>query len=516
MKTVRVEEKVIEEALNQTGFGKFNYKVLIVAIIITINSGISFENISLIMPAASCDYKMSTIAQDHIATSSLCGLAFGTYFWAFMAETKGRKLSLIIGLLLDGGANVIASVISNYYGFIICKFFNGVGQGPQFTVLFTYLAEFSPEKYREKLLSWLELPVIFGAIICAGIGWLIIPMEFTYISSSIFFFNPWNLFNLICSMVALLSAFLVIFLPETPKYLAETGQYTKLMDVLSQMFRENTGGTDNEYNERLKKLQLPEVNDLLAKVKSSTNECKDKSSFVKSFIKFIKQVKEIMKPPYLNRTLIVCVAMYGTTYSIFVVMLWTPEIFDRFAIFEEKYPNTSASICVISEKLYSKNATQDNIFNPENCPSKLDSTVFSHTIISSLAALPGGLWLPLFIDKFGYKLNFILASVMCCLLYIGLLFVRNSSQNLILTCLIDALSFGDSVIYYMLVNLYPTHLRVIAANLVAFVGHVGGMLSIIVVGYLIDDYCVLLIVMISVHVGVAAMFGFFIPKGLPT
>lgn len=102
MKTVRVEEKVIEEALNQTGkniflpnlnylilninfividdiiitiqgFGKFNYKVLIVAIIITINSGISFENISLIMPAASCDYKMSTIAQDHIATSSLCG-----------------------------------------------------------------------------------------------------------------------------------------------------------------------------------------------------------------------------------------------------------------------------------------------------------------------------------------------------------------------------------------------------------------------------------------------------------
>ncbi|XP_074094325.1 putative transporter svop-1 isoform X2 [Cotesia typhae] len=131
MKTVRVEEKVIEEALNQTGFGKFNYKVLIVAIIITINSGISFENISLIMPAASCDYKMSTIAQDHIATSSLCGLALGTYFWAFMAETKGRKLSLIVGLLLDGGANVIASVVSNYYGFIICKFFNGVGFHPR-------------------------------------------------------------------------------------------------------------------------------------------------------------------------------------------------------------------------------------------------------------------------------------------------------------------------------------------------------------------------------------------------
>lgn len=43
--------------------------------------------------------------------------------------------------------------------------------------------------------------------------------------------------------------------------------------------------------------------------------------------------------------------------------------------------------------------------------------------------------------------------------------------------------------------------RVIASNLVAFVGYIGGTVSIIVVGYLVDDHCLTLIVIISAHVG---------------
>lgn len=49
----------------------------------------------------------------------------GPYFWAGMADMKGRKFSLIISLFLHGFTDGLGSIISNYWGFIVCKFFNG-------------------------------------------------------------------------------------------------------------------------------------------------------------------------------------------------------------------------------------------------------------------------------------------------------------------------------------------------------------------------------------------------------
>lgn len=39
----------------------------------------------------------------------------------------------------------------------------------------------------------------------------------------------------------------MIFLPETPKYLAETGEHKKLIDLLCQMYHENTGLPHDNY-----------------------------------------------------------------------------------------------------------------------------------------------------------------------------------------------------------------------------------------------------------------------------
>ncbi|XP_057333184.1 synaptic vesicle glycoprotein 2B-like [Microplitis mediator] len=512
MNTSRVDEKIVQTALNETGFGKFNYKVLIIVTLILINTGISFENVSFVIPAATCDYKMSTIAQNCLAISFLLGMALGSYFWACMAETRGRKISLIYGLLLDGCSNVLASVISNYYGFVICKFFNGVGLSAQFTVIYTYLGEFQPDDYRDRMLSWMELPFIFGTILNAGISWIIIPLKFSYISeTTFFFFNPWNLYILVCALIAFFATFCLTFLPETPKYLAETGQYTQLMHVLCQMYRQNTGKSDIKYRQCLTALNNPDVKDLLSKVKSSNKTNENKPGFAKKFIKFIEQVKEIMKPPYLNRTLITCVSMYGTSFALSLIIVWIPEIFERFATFEEKYPNMTASVCLVSEKLCSTNATLKNGFNSYACPYELDYTVYVRTIILCLAAVPAAVWLPLFIDKIGYKFYLISTNTVVGFLYIGLLFVKNSSQNLILSCVINGIGFGDYIINCMLVSLYPTHLRVIASSLMAFIRYVGIFVSIFLVGYLIDSQCMLLIILITTHIGVATIFAFFIP-----
>ena len=49
---------------------------------------------------------------------------------------------------------------------------------------------------------------------------------------------------------------------------------------------------------------------------------------------------------------------------------------------------------------------------------------------------------------------------------IGLYFVKNSTENLILSCIFEALtSLGISTVYCVMVDLFPTNLRVMAAAL---------------------------------------------------
>lgn len=91
-----------------------------------------------------------------------------------------------------------------------------------------------------------------------GLGWIIIPLEISYYSDTFFFFNSWNIYILVAAILAPLIALWIVFLPETPKYLAETGQRKKLLEILSQMYRENTGKTHEDF--LVKKLLLILIN----------------------------------------------------------------------------------------------------------------------------------------------------------------------------------------------------------------------------------------------------------------
>lgn len=105
--------------------------------------------------------------------------------------------------------------------------------------------------------------------------------------------------------------------------------------------------------ERIKNLRNPVLNELI--------NAQDSKQIKRSFLEMLKncfeQTKELMRPPYLKTTVLMCIAAYCMTSSYFTMVFWLPEIFQRFAIFEEQFPDMSASVCTVSAILYSKNAT---------------------------------------------------------------------------------------------------------------------------------------------------------------
>lgn len=101
-----------------------------------------------------------------------------------------------------------------------------------------------------------------------------------------------------------------------------------------------------------------------------------------------------------------------------------------------------------------------------------------------------------------------IASISAILLY----YVKNSIQNLMLSCLFESMaSLASSAIYSVLVDLFPTKLRVMATSLSLTVGRVGAVLGNLMFGYLIDIHCVIPIVIFSASLMLSGILCLFLP-----
>lgn len=89
----------------------------------------------------------------------------------------------------------------------------------------------------------------------------------------------------------------------------------------------------------------------------------------------------------------------GTSSSYYTLMVWFPELFNRYEEFEHKFPNTSASVCDVSGIVVADEASAD----PFDCLKTIDGSVYMHTLIVGLACIPTSLWLPLCVHKLGAK-----------------------------------------------------------------------------------------------------------------
>ena len=100
-----------------------------------------------------------------------------------------------------------------------------------------------------------------------------------------------------------------------------------------------------------------------------SNEPNDnRSSIIKIIGIFFRtlcgQMRMLITPPYITNTIVTCLGTYCILASLYTLMLWFPELFQRFADFEQKYPGERTSICIvsqsISQKLWSNKTTTNS------------------------------------------------------------------------------------------------------------------------------------------------------------
>lgn len=114
-----------EDALKYSGFGKFNYILITLSGALMSCSFIELTSINFVLPVAECDLGLKTTGKGILSAIGYVGLILSSHLWGFLADTKGRKATLVPSLFMAFAATVASSLVNNFWMLVFFRFLNG-------------------------------------------------------------------------------------------------------------------------------------------------------------------------------------------------------------------------------------------------------------------------------------------------------------------------------------------------------------------------------------------------------
>lgn len=199
---------------------------------------------------------------------------------------------------------------------------------------------------------------------------------------------------------------LLFYLPESPKFLIMQGRRDKALNILRGIFVTNTGQTKDYYP--VKELMIDEKFMMPVIAVNTSNggtdikrasdydangalcdieAIKKKGKYSVMFSNIADNSRELFVPPILKFTIISILINFTFHIGYYGLMMWFPELFNRFDEFSRAHPGQSATVCQVTKYVVESGShAQLGV-----CSSSISSTVFMESLISLSAALPANL-----------------------------------------------------------------------------------------------------------------------------
>ena len=196
------------------------------------------------------------------SSSALIGCIIGSALSGLFASNLGRKKSLFVAgifFFLSALGSYLPEFLFFDYGvpsyslliaFNLYRILGGVGVGLASAICPMYIAEVAPSNIRGTLVSWNQFAIIFGQLVVYFVNFIILGDHIVPIieqaangvnqiingaDAAWSIETGWRLMFVSEAVPAGLFSLLVLFVPETPRYLAMTGQDSKALTILSRI-----------------------------------------------------------------------------------------------------------------------------------------------------------------------------------------------------------------------------------------------------------------------------------------
>ena len=194
-------------------------------------------------------------------SSALIGCIIGGIISGFLSNRLGRKKSLLVAAILffvsalgSGFPETLfftygKSTIGLLWMFNFYRIIGGIGVGLASAVCPMYIGEIAPAEIRGRLVSWNQFAIIFGMLVVYFVNWGIANGQTIEWINGI----GWRRMFLSGAIPAGLFGLLILWVPETPRYLALVNREEKALGVLSKLMgnKEKAGQILQEIKETI-------------------------------------------------------------------------------------------------------------------------------------------------------------------------------------------------------------------------------------------------------------------------
>ncbi|MGH3325637.1 MAG: MFS transporter, partial [Streptomyces sp.] len=188
-----------------------------------------------LMPLLGKEFDLTMGESSLIATANLVGMAVGAVVWGAIADRIGRKKAFSATLLIFALFSVLGTLSPDYTVFLILRFLAGVGLGGCIPVDYALVSEFSPKKFRGRILTALDLWWPIGVTLCGVVATMMVPLEGNW---------RWMLSTMV--LPALLLFWVRRGVPESPIYLTKVGKEAEARQVIDSLVS-RSGATPQPY-----------------------------------------------------------------------------------------------------------------------------------------------------------------------------------------------------------------------------------------------------------------------------
>ncbi|XP_067002369.1 synaptic vesicle glycoprotein 2B [Anabrus simplex] len=499
-----------ETAIAETGYGLYNYLLLLSALFSALSHQSNIQLVSYLLPSAECDLQLTPFNKGLLNAAPFIGGISSAFVWGFLSDYYGRRSLLVIAYSLDGVLTLIASFSQAFWFLLMIKFFNGFIVAGPMAMQKTFLAEFHGFHHRSRVMMWTGFAVASASIFIPVIAWIIIPLPLYWeLFEGMFIYNSWRMFVAVCGLPSFISAAIIYSFDETPKFLMSNGHKDEALKVLQKMYRWNTGKDSQSYP--VKVLRGNE----LKEHESSAVGTQLKVNLSDMLKDGWNQSKVIFMNPHRPKAILVASIQFLTLYGMNTLRLWLPQLFASIEEYNHHHLTTngslsSASLCEIIAFTSGNNITKVQ----NHCSvAMLEDQVYLNAMIVGATTGVAFLLACYFVNVIRKKLLMVIGFIISGACGIAIFWSRDDVTTLSLSSVyVSLLNVCHTICIAVVVELFPTGVRNMAVSLTLMSGQLGSIVGNVTFPILLDLNCVVPFFFIGAIVLGCALLSLFVPR----
>ncbi|XP_072258793.1 synaptic vesicle glycoprotein 2B [Pyxicephalus adspersus] len=318
-----------ENIIQECGHGRFQWTLFFVLGLALMADGVEVFVVGFVLPSAEKDMCLSRSNKGMLGLIVYLGMMVGAFVWGGLADKLGRKKCLLISLAINAAFSFVSSFVQGYGFFLFCRLISGFGIGGSLPIVFAYFSEFLAREKRGEHLSWLCMFWMIGAIYASAMAWSIIPhYGWGFSMGTHYHFHSWRVFVVICVLPCLASIVALKFMPESPRFLLETGKHDEAWMILKKVHDTNMRAKgEPERVFTVSNIKTPKQLDEFIEIQSSTG-----TWFQRWFVRLMTVVKQIWENmlycfagQYRKNTIILAVVWFTMSLSYYGLTVWFPD-----------------------------------------------------------------------------------------------------------------------------------------------------------------------------------------------